>query len=115
MDMHPGIERVVGRRPAWDSAQRAVEELRAAARAAGAEEAWYRPQLQASVADYVGELRGAGVPVERTLEKVVDLVRDAEGGAWGADASDPLLTQVVRWSIEAYYDDPALRGVPRFF
>src|SRR5688572_28008701 len=100
MDVHPWIERAVDRSPAQESARRAMEELRAAAEAARASD--YPPQLRARVADYVDELRGAGVPVERTLEKVVGLVRDVEGEAWRADESDPLLTHVVRWSIEAY-------------
>jgi hypothetical protein len=74
-----------------------------------------RPHLRASVADYVGALRTGGVPVERTLEKVRGIVREVQAGEGWADASDALMTHVVRWSIEAYYDDPALRGVPRFF
>lgn len=114
MDVHPWIERAVDRTPARDSVHRALAELQSAARSATPASA-YSPELRASVAEYVDELRGAGLPVERTLEKVVDLVRDAEGAAWRDDAADPLLTHVVRWSIEAYYDDPALRGVPRFF
>jgi len=115
MDVHPEIERVVGRTPARECARRASEEIRAAAREHLPDAGGYRPQLRASVVDYVGELRGEGMPVERTIEEVVGLVRDAEGVAWRAEASDPLLTRVVRWSIEAYYDDPALQGVPRFF
>ena len=115
MDVHPWIERVVDRAPASESARRAMQELRAAAREQVTDPGGYRPQLRASVADLVGELRGAGVPVERTIEEIVGLVRDAEGVTWRAESSDPLLARVMRWSIEAYYDDPALRGVPRFF
>jgi hypothetical protein len=114
MDVHPWIERAVDRAPAHESARRAIEQLRAAA-AVPASAGEFSPQLRASVVGYVDELRGEGVPVERTLEKVVRLVRDAEGEGWRGDTTDPLLTHVVRWSIEAYYDDPALRGVPRFF
>jgi hypothetical protein len=116
MDVHPGIERVVDRTPVRaDCARRASEEIRAAARAPVPGARAYRPQLRASVVDYVGALRVAGMPVERTIEEVVGLVRDAEGVTWRGESSDPLLTNVVRWSIEAYYDDPALAGVPRFF
>ena len=114
MDVHPGIDRVVDRPPTRDSARAAIEEIRAAA-AGGRNLARHRPRLRASVSAFVGELRGAGVPVERTIEKVIDLVRDADGTIQSADAADPLLTDVVRIGIEAYYDDPALRGVPRFF
>ena len=74
-----------------------------------------RPQLRASVADYVDTLRRGGVPVERTLEKVQYLVREVEAVEGFDDARGELMSSVVRWSIEAYYDDPALRGVPRFF
>jgi hypothetical protein len=74
-----------------------------------------RPQLRASVTDYVDGLRRGGLPVERTLEKVQLIVREVEAGEGWDDAGGAIMSHVVRWSIEAYYDDPALRGVPRFF
>jgi len=116
MAVHPGFARVVDRAPVRaDRARRASEEIRAAARTPAPGAPTFRPQLRASVVDYVGELRGAGLPVERTIEEVVGLVRDAEGVTGRTESTDPLLSNVVRWSIEAYYDDPALDGVPRFF
>jgi hypothetical protein len=103
--------------PVRASVRRAISEVRGAAAVAAplADLVRCRPHLRASVADYVGTLRTDGVPVERTLEKVQWIVREVEAGEGWADATDALMTHVVRWSIEAYYDDPALRGVPRFF
>ena len=106
--------------PVRDSVRRAISEVRVMRGAAALDEPLAdlvrcRPHLRASVADYVGTLRTGGVPVERTLEKVQWIVREVEAGEGWADATDALMTHVVRWSIEAYYDDPALRGVPRFF
>jgi len=107
--------------PVRDSVRRAISAVRGAAAMDASRDdlpddlVRCRPQLRASVTDYVGALRTVGVPVERTLEKVQGIVREVEAGEGWADASDALMTHVVRWSIEAYYDDPALQGVPRFF
>ena len=103
--------------PVHDSVRRAISEVRGSSAVDGpvAELVRCRPHLRASVTDYVGTLRTGGVPVERTLEKVQGIVREVEAGEGWADATDALMSHVVRWSIEAYYDDPALQGVPRFF
>jgi hypothetical protein len=103
--------------PVRDSVRRVICEVRGAAVVDEplADLVRCRRHLRASVADYVGTLRTRGMPVERTLEKVQWLVREVEAGEGWADATDAVMTHVVRWSIEAYYDDPALRGVPRFF
>jgi hypothetical protein len=104
-------------RPVRDSVRRVISEVRgtAAADEPLADFVRCRPHLRASVTDYVGTLRTGGVPVERTIEKVRWIVREVEAGEGWADETDAVMTHVVRWSIEAYYDDPALRGVPRFF
>jgi hypothetical protein len=92
--------------PVRDSVRRAISEVRVTAVADEgplADLVRCRPHLRASVADYVGSLRTGGVPVERTLEKVWWIVREVEAGEGWADATDALMTHVVRWSIEAYY------------
>jgi hypothetical protein len=103
--------------PVRDSVRRVISEVRGAVSPHGpiSELVRCRPHLRASVADYVGALRTGGVPVERTLEQVQEIVREVEAGEGWADATDALMSHVMRLSIEAYYDDPALRGVPRFF
>jgi len=42
-------------------------------------------------------------------------VREAESCEGWRDPSDALLAHAVRWSIETYYDAPALRHVPSFY
>jgi hypothetical protein len=106
--------------PVRDSVRRAITEVRGVHGVRGGDEpvadlVRCRGHLRTSVADYVGTLRRGGVPVERTLEKVQLLVREVEAGEGWADTTDALMTHVVRWSIQAYYDDPALHGVPRFY
>jgi hypothetical protein len=72
-------------------------------------------QLRASITVHVGRLRDDGVPPERMLPQVKVLVQETMAAEGWQDPSNTLLAQVVRWSIEAYYDEPELRGSPRFF
>jgi hypothetical protein len=72
-------------------------------------------QLRASITVHVCRLRDEGVPPERMLPQVKVLVRETMASEDWQDPSDTLLAQVVRWSIEAYYDEPELRGSPCFF
>lgn len=71
--------------------------------------------LQSTVTSYVRERRREGVPVERVIPEVKCLVREAESCEGWRDPADTLMAQVVRWSIQAYYDEPALQHVPRFY
>jgi hypothetical protein len=72
-------------------------------------------RMHSTVVGYVCVRRDQGVPVERVLPEVKRLVREAESSERWRDPSDLLMARAVRWSIEAYYDDPALRHVPRFY
>jgi hypothetical protein len=72
-------------------------------------------QLRWSVTRYAQGQHAATVPIERVLPEVKGVVREAESGEGWRDPSDALMAQVVRWTIEAYYDEPALRHVPRFY
>ena len=72
-------------------------------------------QLRSTVTAYVLARRTAGVPIERVVPEAKCLVREAESCEAWRDPSDVLLSQVVRWGIEAYYDDPSLQQVPRFY
>ena len=72
-------------------------------------------RMESSVAGYVRARRAAGVTVERVLPEVKCLVREAESCEGWRDPSDALLAHAVRWSIETYYDAPALRHVPSFY
>lgn len=63
-------------------------------------------ELRAMTARYTCCLRADGARPERMLPQVKHLVREAmQAEAWGNPAAeDALMAQVVRWSIEAYYD-----------
>jgi hypothetical protein len=72
-------------------------------------------QLRGTVTRYAQERRAAHVPIERVVPEVKSVVREAESGEGWRDPADGLMAQVVRWTIEAYYDEPALQHVPRFY
>jgi hypothetical protein len=72
-------------------------------------------QLRATVTSYVERRRGAGAPVERVLPEVKALVRAAEPCIEWPYERGVFTARVVRWAIEAYYDQPELRHVPRFY
>lgn len=71
--------------------------------------------LRAVVRRYTRERRASGVSVERLLPEVKGLVREAETAAGWHDVDESLMTRVVRWTIDAYYDDATLQHVPRFY
>lgn len=126
----PAYDREVSRVAATESVRRGVAEVRAAeARRWAALFAYdvaadaapppelvpLLAQLRASVAAYVCRLRDDGVPPERAIAGVKAVVQEARSPDGRLAGPDQLMAQVVRWSIEAYYDEPALRGSPRFF
>jgi hypothetical protein len=63
-----------------------------------------RAQLRASVAAYARRLKAEGQPPERMLVLVKTAVRDAVPPEFDAVEVRELLEDVVRWSVEAYYD-----------
>jgi hypothetical protein len=63
-----------------------------------------RAQLQTSVTAYVRRLRADGLPSERMLVQVKSVVRDATPPELDVDEARELMEDVVRWSVEAYYD-----------
>ena len=71
--------------------------------------------LRSTLDGYVRERRAAGVPVERVLPEVKGLVREASALEGWFDGNDTLTAQVVRWTMTAYYDEPELVHVPRFY
>jgi hypothetical protein len=71
--------------------------------------------LRSTLTRYVSERRDAGIPVERVLPEVKALVREAATAEPWSDPADALMGQVVRWTITAYYDQPELDHVPRFY
>lgn len=71
--------------------------------------------LRTSVTGHVDRRRAEGAPVECVLAELTDVVAQAERGERWRDPSGAVAEQVVRWSIDAYFDEPALRHVPRFY
>jgi hypothetical protein len=71
--------------------------------------------LQSTVATYVACRRAEGTAIERVLPEVKCLVREAASCEQWHDPADSLMAQVVRWTIDAYYDQPDLEHVPRFY
>ena len=72
-------------------------------------------RLRTQLTRYVARRRAAGVPIERVLPEVKCLVRESQSVERWADPAGTLMAQIVRWSITAYYDEPELRHVPRFY
>ena len=72
-------------------------------------------RLRTQLTRYVARRRAAGVPIERVLPEVKCLVRESQSVERWADPEGTLMSQIVRWSITAYYDEPELRHVPRFY
>lgn len=71
--------------------------------------------LRSTVTRYVRERRDGGAPVERIVPEVKCLVREAASCEGWLDPGDTLTAQVVRWAITAYFDQPELAHVPRFY
>jgi hypothetical protein len=72
-------------------------------------------RLRTQLTHYVARRRAAGVPIERVLPEVKCLVRESQSVERWADPAGALMAQIVGWSITAYYDEPELRHVPRFY
>ncbi|MGZ8377023.1 MAG: hypothetical protein ACXW61_06730 [Gemmatirosa sp.] len=72
-------------------------------------------QLRWIATRYAQARRAARLPIERLLPEVKGVVREVESTEGWHDPADALMAQVVRWTIEAYYDEPALQHVPRFY
>ena len=60
--------------------------------------------LQTTITHFVHARRAAGIAVDRVIPEVVCLVRESESCEGWRDRSERLMTQVVRWSIDAYHD-----------
>jgi hypothetical protein len=67
------------------------------------------------VARYTCERREDDVPIERVVPEVKDFVREATLYEGWPELSGALMERAVRWSIEAYYGQPELTHVPRFY
>ena len=72
-------------------------------------------QLRSTVTRFTHERRAAGAAVERVVPEVKCLVREAASCERWVDPGDTLTARTVRWAIEAYYDQPELAHVPRFY
>lgn len=72
-------------------------------------------ELRAAVTSHAVARRDAGVPLERVLGEMTDLVERAELLERAPDGLAVLLAQVRRWSLCAYLDAPALRNAPLFY
>ncbi len=72
-------------------------------------------QLRSAVTHHVCGRRADGVPLERVLAELSGLVERAELLEGSPDELGVLLGQVRRWSLDAYYDEPALQNAPRFY
>ena len=68
--------------------------------------------LRSSLARHVARRREAGASLDRVLVEVRRLAHQAVALEGWRDASDPLVRQVVRWSIAAYYNEPAPNDGP---
>jgi len=71
--------------------------------------------LHETVVQHVSARRDAGVPVERVLVEAKGLARRVNVRRKAVPTDDGVMTRVVGWTITAYFDDPALRNVPRFY
>jgi hypothetical protein len=69
-------------------------------------------QLRAAITDYVGQLRAEGLRLDEVLPAVQRLVRQAEGDEPSSDELGVLMSQVVRWSVEAYQGTPQRQASP---
>jgi hypothetical protein len=72
-------------------------------------------ELRSSVIRHVQARRAGGVALDLVLPEIRELVRHALSREDVPDATETLLGQVLRWSLDAYFDEPALRHVPRFY
>jgi hypothetical protein len=72
-------------------------------------------EAQAHVVRYVSRRRNEGASIERLQAELHLLVRDATSYDGRLDRTETLTQAVVRWAVSAYYDEPALRHVPRFY
>jgi hypothetical protein len=71
--------------------------------------------LWSTVVGYVHERRDEGVPVERVIPEVKGLVREAAVEEPWVDPAGILTERVIRWAIDAYFDEPELGHVPRVY
>ena len=69
--------------------------------------------LRAAVTRYVRERREVGVPVERVLVEVKGLVREAQRREGWHDTAGAVQSEVVGWSIAAFYDGAEEGGTSR--
>lgn len=60
-------------------------------------------ELREAVIAYTRELRAAGVPPDRTLEKVKEAVRSDIGGFRATPDISPDLEDATEWCLQAYY------------
>ena len=63
-----------------------------------------RAELRASVTAYVHHLRADGIPPERMLVLVKATLRESTPPELDAVEARTLMEDVVRWSVDAYYD-----------
>jgi hypothetical protein len=70
--------------------------------------------LRTTVAAYVASRRAEGAAIERVLPEVKCLVREAASCEQWHDPMDALMAQVVRWTIDAYYEQQHREHVPPF-
>jgi hypothetical protein len=69
-------------------------------------------QLRAAITAYVGLLRAEGLRLDEVLPAVQRLVRQAEGDEPSPDELGVLMSEVVRWSVEAYQGTPQGQASP---
>jgi DNA-binding response OmpR family regulator len=77
--------------------------LRAEREAALAECRRRQAELRDAVIAYTRELRGEGVPPERTLQIVKEVLRSEASGGNGVPDLDRDLDDAVEWCLQAYY------------
>lgn len=62
-------------------------------------------ELRGAMGDYVRRLRADGVPPQSMLVLVKEALRESTpAGLAALEAREALTAEVVRWSVEAYYD-----------
>jgi hypothetical protein len=71
-----------------------------------------RAQLRASITAYVRRLRRDGATPEQTLVDVKEVVREATPPELAIVESRELMAEVVRWSVETYYESSAREVLP---
>lgn len=72
-------------------------------------------RLRSTITRLAHARRDAGTPLDRVVPEVRRLVREAAAREGWAEPTDAVTARVVHWAVVAYYSEPELAHVPRFY